>query len=202
MLSLVVGWTVSFLFSNLFTCHTVTPFVEAFYGNDCIDALSMWYASCATDVILDFLIVGMPIPMVLNLQLPLRQRLAIMAHSARRTLTIPSVCATRLVMYVHVSRQFLDHYKDETCKNPHSCSVALADLKRSYFSCIFLEQYRNISECDRCLSPYLPAYLVTLQGYTDIDKETLLIEFVFAIWIIFRRWAGPRRPPRRRQPAT
>ena len=128
-----------------------------------------------------------------------------MAHGARRPLTIPSVCAisvTRLVMYVHVGRNFLNHYKDETCESLLSCSMALADPRRLYVSCILLEQYRNIPERDRCLSPYLPAYLVILQGHTDIDEEILPIEFVFAIWIIFRRWAGPRQHPRRRQPAT
>ena len=76
MLLLVTAWTLSFFFSNLFTCYPITPLVEAFYGNKCIDAVSMWYASCISDIIIDFMILGMPIPMVSRLQLPLQQKLA------------------------------------------------------------------------------------------------------------------------------
>lgn len=77
MLGVVTFWTVSFFFTNLFTCYPITPLVEAFYGNSCLDGVSMWYSSCVTDIIIDFMILAMPVPMVLRLQLPLQQRLAI-----------------------------------------------------------------------------------------------------------------------------
>lgn len=76
MIGLVTAWTLSFFFSNLFTCYPITPLVEAFYGNDCIDGVSMWWASCITDFIMDFMILIMPIPMVLRLKLPPKQKIA------------------------------------------------------------------------------------------------------------------------------
>lgn len=78
MLILVAGWTITFFFSNLFLCYPVTPLVEAFYHNSCMDGVSMWYASCITDVVVDFMILFMPIPMVLRLQLPPKQKIAVM----------------------------------------------------------------------------------------------------------------------------
>ena len=78
MLAIVVAWTLSFFFSNLFTCYPITPFVEPFYGHKCLDGVSMWYASCITDVIVDFMILFMPIPAVLKLQLPIKQKIGVL----------------------------------------------------------------------------------------------------------------------------
>ncbi|KAL8961727.1 MAG: hypothetical protein Q9193_001760 [Seirophora villosa] len=78
MLVVVVGWTISFFFSNLFTCYPITALVEEFYGNNCVDTLAMWYSSCITDFIVDFIILGMPVPMVLKLQVHWHQKVAIL----------------------------------------------------------------------------------------------------------------------------
>ena len=78
MLAIVTAWTVSFFFSHLFTCYPITPLVEAFYGNKCVDTIPPWYAGCVSDILLDVMILSMPIPMVLKLQLPLKQRLAVL----------------------------------------------------------------------------------------------------------------------------
>lgn len=77
VLVMVGAWTISFFFSNLFTCYPITALVEEFYGNKCIDALPMWLASCITDFIIDFIILALPIPMVLKLQVHWHQKLAI-----------------------------------------------------------------------------------------------------------------------------
>lgn len=79
MLCIVVGWTVSFFFANLFTCYPITPFVESFYSHKCLDSVPMWYTSCITDVIVDTIIFIMPMPLVMRLHMPLRQRLGVAA---------------------------------------------------------------------------------------------------------------------------
>ncbi len=78
MLFIVVAWTVSFFFSNLFTCHPITPLVEAFYRIKCSNGVTMWYSSCYTDISVDFMVLTMPIPMVLRLQLPPKQEAAVL----------------------------------------------------------------------------------------------------------------------------
>lgn len=40
----VVGWTVSFTFSHLFTCYPITVFIEPYYGNSCVQTVPMFLA--------------------------------------------------------------------------------------------------------------------------------------------------------------
>ena len=130
MLTIVTAWTISFFFSNLFTCYPISPLVEAFYGNHCVNGPKMWYASTISGFITDFMILAMPIPMVLKLQVHWHQKLAIQGmfllgtlsvpalNDNRRKLTRSSVCAisvTRFVMFWRVGHSFLKHYNDETC---------------------------------------------------------------------------------------
>ena len=92
----------------------------------------MWISSCWSDVIADILILVMPIPMVLRLHLPLKQRIAVLgmfllgalyttpsALITTQLLILGSVIAlsiTRLVFNIQVAAVFAAHYNDETCK--------------------------------------------------------------------------------------
>jgi hypothetical protein len=78
MLAIVAVWTVGFFFANLFTCFPITPLVEPFYGNKCVDTYSLWLSPLISDIIVDVGILIMPIPMVLRLQLPWRDRLGVL----------------------------------------------------------------------------------------------------------------------------
>ena len=79
MMAIVGIWTTSFFFANLFTCYPITPFVEPFYGHKCINAVTMWLAMSVSDLIVDILILTLPIPMVLNLQLRPKQKVGVLA---------------------------------------------------------------------------------------------------------------------------
>ena len=78
MLAIVIAWTTAIYYASLLQCHPLTPFIEAFYGNDCVNGLRIWYAAAISDVIVDFAILLMPIPMVLKLHHPLKQKLAVL----------------------------------------------------------------------------------------------------------------------------
>jgi hypothetical protein len=43
-LAYVIGWTVSFSFSHLFTCYPITVFIEPYYGNSCVETVPMFLA--------------------------------------------------------------------------------------------------------------------------------------------------------------
>jgi hypothetical protein len=77
VLAFVIGWTISFFFSHLFTCYPITVFIEPFYGNKCVDIVPMFLSLLYTDVIADVVILILPIPMVLTVQLPLKKKLAV-----------------------------------------------------------------------------------------------------------------------------
>lgn len=113
VLGLVVSWAVAFFFANLFTCYPISPFIEAFYKNHCVDGLALWYAMAISDIIVDFFILIMPIPMVLKLQLPLHQRIGVLAMFLLGA-TVIAFSITRALVYVHVGQRLDEHYNDET----------------------------------------------------------------------------------------
>lgn len=78
MLGVVAVWTLSFTLTNLFTCYPVTPLIEFFYGNKCMETVPMWLSVVITDLIVDVAILCMPVPMVLKLHLPWKERLAVL----------------------------------------------------------------------------------------------------------------------------
>lgn len=77
MLGFVIAWTISFFFSHLFTCYPITVFLEPYYGNKCVDTIPMFMSLLFTDVVADVAILILPIPMVLGVQLPMKQKLAV-----------------------------------------------------------------------------------------------------------------------------
>jgi hypothetical protein len=82
MLFIVISWTLGYAFSNLFTCWPVTALIEPFYGNKCVNVIPMWLSVVYTDIIVDFAILVLPIPMVLRLRLPWPQKFGVLAMFA------------------------------------------------------------------------------------------------------------------------
>ncbi|RAL12388.1 uncharacterized protein BO97DRAFT_434373 [Aspergillus homomorphus CBS 101889] len=113
LIAITAAWTVSFFFSNLFTCYPITALVEEYYNNNCLDSLAMWYAGCITDVLIDLIIMVLPLPMVFKLQLAPKQKVAVSAVFVMGTGVI-AISITRLAMYVKIGSTYLDHYTDDS----------------------------------------------------------------------------------------
>ncbi|KAI0110607.1 hypothetical protein F4776DRAFT_674776 [Hypoxylon sp. NC0597] len=155
VLGLVVGWTISFFFANLFTCFPITPFIEPFYHNNCVDGLALWYAMAISDIIIDVIILVMPIPMVLKLQLPLKQKLGVLVMF----LLGATVCAfslTRALIYVHVGDSLALHFNDETYYTSPVFFWAVIELSTAVLSA--------------CLPTYRPIWLL-LRGRPIRQKK-------------------------------
>ncbi|KAH8203669.1 hypothetical protein TruAng_002199 [Truncatella angustata] len=113
MLTIVVIWAVSFFFANLFTCLPITPLIEPFYGNKCVDTYSLWLSVLVTDLIVDVGILIMPIPLVLRLHLPWKDRLGVLGMFLLGTIVV-AISIARLVQSLEVAAEFGLHYNDET----------------------------------------------------------------------------------------
>lgn len=114
MMGLVVAWTITYTLTNLLTCIPVTPFIEPFYGNVCMTyVIDMWLSVVGTDLVTDVGILAMPIPMVLRLQMPWRDRLAVLGMFMTGA-TVCAISATRIATLVQISVEFLEHYNDLT----------------------------------------------------------------------------------------
>lgn len=113
LLVVVTAWTISFFFASLFQCYPITPLIEPFYGKKCVNAIPLWYVGSSTDILLDCLILALPIPMVLKLQLPQKQKIGVICMLLLGALATASSVA-RLVVYVQVGNILAVHFNDET----------------------------------------------------------------------------------------
>ncbi|KAK0621570.1 hypothetical protein B0T17DRAFT_559813 [Bombardia bombarda] len=113
MMGIVVAWTITYFFANLFTCFPITSLIEQFYGNTCINAVPMWLSVVGSDLVVDVGILLMPVPMVLRLQLPWKDRLAVLGMFMLGA-TVCAISITRLVTLVQIANEFIYHYNDET----------------------------------------------------------------------------------------
>lgn len=137
MLGLLGGWSLSFFFANLFICYPVTALIEPFYDNKCVDRAAVFLSTLVTDLIFDVLILAMPVPLVLRLHLPLRDRLGVLGmfllgamqvstycclqreHPvANKSLRVVAVSIARLIQLLEVNSQYLNFYNDVTCTYP------------------------------------------------------------------------------------
>ena len=52
---------------------------KPWFGTKCISSQSLWNAGVISDVVLDSIIIVMPVPMVLRLQLSLKDKIGVIA---------------------------------------------------------------------------------------------------------------------------
>lgn len=78
VLGYVIVWTISFFFSHLFTCYPVTAFIDFFQDKKCVNQVAMFLTVLYTNVVADFTILVLPIPMVMSVQLKLRKKIAVL----------------------------------------------------------------------------------------------------------------------------
>ncbi|KAF2653493.1 hypothetical protein K491DRAFT_513989 [Lophiostoma macrostomum CBS 122681] len=111
MLFLVFTWTASYFFAHLFMCTPVTVFIEPYYGNDCIKETPVFLSVAISGTILDFFVLMMPVPMVLNLHLPLKQRLGVLGILMLGAAVV-AVSIARVIALFEVAGEYLRHPND------------------------------------------------------------------------------------------
>ncbi|KAF0331934.1 integral membrane protein [Colletotrichum asianum] len=110
-LAFVIGWTVSFFFSHLFTCYPITVFIEPYYGNSCVQTVPMFLALLFTDVVADFAILIIPIPMVIRVRMPLKKKLAVIGMLGLGA-AVCAVSLTRVIATFAIAEEYIKHPND------------------------------------------------------------------------------------------
>ncbi|KAM0321727.1 hypothetical protein ACHAQA_009966 [Verticillium albo-atrum] len=77
VLAYVIVWMISFFFSHLFTCYPITAFIDFFQDKNCVNQVAMFLTVLYTNVVADFVILILPIPMVMGIQLKLKKKIAV-----------------------------------------------------------------------------------------------------------------------------
>ncbi|KAF1926973.1 uncharacterized protein M421DRAFT_188088 [Didymella exigua CBS 183.55] len=111
VLAYVIGWTVSFTISHLFTCYPITVFIEPYYGNSCVRTVPMFLALLYTDVLADFVILVLPIPMVLSIKLDMKKKLAVIGMLMLGT-AVCAVSVTRVIATYAIAKEYIKHPDD------------------------------------------------------------------------------------------
>lgn len=78
VLAYVIVWTISFFFSHLFTCYPITAFIDFFQDKKCVNQVAMFLTVLYTNIIADFAILFLPVPMVLSVQMKLKTKFAVL----------------------------------------------------------------------------------------------------------------------------
>ncbi|KAF2623316.1 hypothetical protein BU25DRAFT_182241 [Macroventuria anomochaeta] len=111
VLAYVVGWAMSFTFSHLFTCYPITVFIEPYYGNSCVQTVPMFLALLYTDVLADFVILVLPIPMVLSVKLDMKKKLAVIGMLVLGA-AVCAVSVTRVIATYSIAEEYIKHPDD------------------------------------------------------------------------------------------
>ena len=76
----IACWTTAFLFATVFQCIPVSTIWTKFeyeYGDSCFKVIPFYYTFQITDATCDLAILILPLPMLWQLQLPLKQKAAV-----------------------------------------------------------------------------------------------------------------------------
>lgn len=78
-LALIVGYTTGIFFSLVFACDPIKrSFDITITTGSCINSAALYIATAASNIISDVILFVLPIPMVVTLQVPLKQKIGLM----------------------------------------------------------------------------------------------------------------------------
>ncbi|KAJ5205566.1 hypothetical protein N7472_002014 [Penicillium cf. griseofulvum] len=80
MIVIVAAWSISFFFATLFQCGTHWDWNWApigFFLTECTDTLNMLTVFCGTDLLTDFVIMFMPVPIIWKLQMSVKKKVGV-----------------------------------------------------------------------------------------------------------------------------
>ncbi|CAI7590130.1 unnamed protein product [Penicillium glandicola] len=80
MIGIVTAWSTSFFFATLFQCGTSWDWNWApigFFLTECTDTLNMLTVFCGTDLLTDFVIMLMPVPIIWRLRMSVRKKIGV-----------------------------------------------------------------------------------------------------------------------------
>ncbi|KAJ0384802.1 hypothetical protein COL922a_007633 [Colletotrichum nupharicola] len=75
----VVGSSLSILFSSIFPCNPIPSAYDLVTDGECIDRVATFKATAAFGVITDVMIICIPVPMVLSLHISTRKKVGLLA---------------------------------------------------------------------------------------------------------------------------
>ncbi|KAK5656745.1 hypothetical protein OQA88_4293 [Cercophora sp. LCS_1] len=98
----LTAWAVALAFLLTLICQPVAAFWDPSVGGKCLDAPTIWYIMAGVNLVTDFLILTLPMPVIKSLQLGRRQKAIPCAVSIYRIRTLGFAITTHDPMYDNV----------------------------------------------------------------------------------------------------
>lgn len=73
-MAVVIVYTIWTVFGSIFACVPVRAFWDKEQPARCIDQFAMWFTNAAINILTDFAIIILPMPVIQNLNLAKRQK--------------------------------------------------------------------------------------------------------------------------------
>ncbi|KAJ4304515.1 hypothetical protein N0V90_000041 [Kalmusia sp. IMI 367209] len=184
MIVIVIMWTVGYTFAKVFACGTnwTRPFYDfEFSMAVCVDTIKLGYSFAISDVITDGLIVLIPIPLIWKLQLPVAQRLAVMAVFAVGLLSM-AASIVRLSVAVWLQHVTYDPEFDEELNLTAELFWGLIEVTTALLAACLptlraLVKVPFISSTIRSLQSFLSIGSKSQGSSVDAPKSPPLLQF-------------------------
>lgn len=72
------AWAITLSILLPLVCHPVANFWDPTVEGSCLNQLAIWYVMASINLVSDFVIFSMPLPVIKNLQLPKKQKIMLM----------------------------------------------------------------------------------------------------------------------------
>ena len=72
--AVVVGYSIAIIFALILACHPVSRNWDANVDGVCVNRTALYIATAVTNIVTDLALISLPIPLVLNLNMPKSQK--------------------------------------------------------------------------------------------------------------------------------
>ncbi|EXL72588.1 hypothetical protein FOPG_11859 [Fusarium oxysporum f. sp. conglutinans race 2 54008] len=146
----VSAWSISQIFLNIFICTPIAAFWDRAVEGKCIPRNPTWYITAAGNIATDIMIIVLPFPVVIKLNLARRQRFVLLGVFCVGFLT----CAISMIRM-----GYLDIKEDLTWVNVESACWSFTEL------CCGL-----LCACVPTLRPFVSRYFPSMSSYNRSRK--------------------------------
>jgi hypothetical protein len=104
MITVIALYTIIITFLTIFACHPINKLWDLLPGGYCLNSAAVGIALGALQIISDFVILGIPVPIVFSLQLPTPKKIAILiVFASGIVVTIASCVRMAILIQTYVS---------------------------------------------------------------------------------------------------
>jgi hypothetical protein len=156
-IGILIAWLIAFELATLFQCTPISTIWTRFeyeYGPYCIQVVPYYYTISVTDTLTDVIIMILPLPIIWNLHMPLKQRLAVAGMFLLGAIVIGASLA-RLIVFIQVGQELQTQFHNITYHTTPVFSWSIVEASLSVISaCLPTLRPIFMRQTSRARTPY------------------------------------------------